>query len=164
VNNEFIGQLLGFIMAHSASIGDELKEGELLVPYVITNSLEGERELFNFESDTQENAVMTAKEKLAEFSKTEFSWSYSQDGFITLENGERQDVFLFNIWAKGMNEPLEAYQLYSSSPFKLIGNIQVLNFEDTGLDTKNTEAFIKGLDEGISFHPTGSKKWDSWFE
>lgn len=162
MNHELIGQLLGFIMAHSAAIGDSLELNELLVPFVITEN-KGERISLEFEADTQELAVAKAEKKLAELSNDVDAWSYSQDGLVTLQDGSKQDVFFYKIWSKGMSEPLQAYQMYQKHPFKLIGNVRILNYTESGLSADHQEAFIAGLDNGISAHPNGNEKWESWF-
>jgi hypothetical protein len=162
LNHELVGQLLGFIMAHSAAIGDSLEANELLVPFVITEN-EGERKNVEFEADTQELAVAKAEKKLTELTNSVDSWSYCQDGLVTLQDGSKQDVFFYKILSKGMSESLQAYQMYQKQPFKLIGNIQILNYTESGLSADQQEAFIAGLDNGISAHPTGSEKWESWF-
>lgn len=163
MNNEIVGKLLGLVMAHSALIGNSLEPGELMVPYVITEQ-SGKREIINFEADSQEQAVDNANKTLIELTSKDGAWAYSQDGLITTENGNKQDVYFFKIWAKGMTNPLEAYQMYDSTPFKLVGNIQILNFDETGLDMDKTEEFITALTDGINSHPTAGDKWESWRE
>ena len=161
LKHELIGQILGFIMAHSAAIGDSLAEHELMVPYIITIN-NGKRESIEFEAETQQQAVNAAEKKLSELSLSVEAWSYSQDGLVTLDNGEKQDVFFFKVWTKGMSEPLQAYQMYRKQPFKLIGNIQILNYSESGLLANMQKQFSAGINEGIESHPTGSKKWESW--
>ena len=163
MKHEVIGQILGFIMAHSAAIGDSLEQHQLMVPYAITVN-NGKRESIEFEAETQQQAVNAAEKKLSELSKSVEAWSYSHDGLVTLDSGEKQDVFLFKVWVKGMSEPLQAYQMYRKYPFKLLGNIQIQNYSESGLLAKEQEKFITGINEGIESHPTGSKKWESWFE
>jgi hypothetical protein len=161
LKHEVIGQILGFIMAHSAAIGDSLAQHELMVPYVITIN-NGKRESIEFEAETQQQGVNTAEKKLSELSQSVEAWSYSQDGLVKLDSGEKQDVLFFKVWVKGMSEPLEAYQMYRKYPFKLIGNIQILNYSESGLLSQGQEQFSEGINEGIESHPTGSKKWESW--
>ena len=161
MKHEVIGQILGFIMAHSAAIGDSLAQHELMVPYVITVN-NGKRENIEFEAETQQQAVNAAEKKLSELSQSVDAWSYSQDGLVTLDSGEKQDVFFFKVWVKGMSEPLQAYQMYRKHPFKLSGNIQILNYSESGLLSQEQELFAEGINEGIEAHPTGSKKWESW--
>lgn len=148
-------------MAHSAAIGDSLAENNFMVPYVITIN-NGKRESMEFEAETQQQAVNAAEKKLPKLSRSVEAWSYSQDGLVTLDSGEKQDVFFFKVWVKGMSEPLEAYQMYQKTPFKLEGNIQILNYSESGLLADKQDQFSVGINEGIESHPTGSKKWESW--
>jgi len=55
------------------------------------------------------------------------------------------------------------YQMFNPKPFKLIGNIKVLNFEDTGLDMKQAETLHDALETGIESHNSANEKWESWF-
>lgn len=160
---ELVAKLLGFIMAHSALIGDSLQPGELLVPYVIIEN-NGKREVKEFEAETQQLAVDNASKYLNSLINTVDAWAYSQDGVVTLEGGKKQDVFLIKVWVNGLKEPLQAYQMYNPHPFKLIGNVQVLNFENTGLSLKDAKLFEVSLSEGINSHKSASIKWNSWFE
>lgn len=160
---ELAAKLLGFIMAHSALIGDSLQPGELLVPYVIIENA-GKREVLEFEAETQQIAVQNAENKLKSLIGSVDAWAYSQDGLITLEDGKKQDVFLIKVWVKGLKEPLQAYQMYTPHPFKLIGNVQILNYENSGLSLNEVTQFESSLSEGINSHKSAAIKWNSWFE
>ncbi|TLU64198.1 hypothetical protein FE810_12925 [Thalassotalea litorea] len=161
MDHENIGQLLGFIVAHSASIGDELKERELMVPFVIS-VLDNHPTVIDFEAETQEMAVNNAEAKLAELSLSADAWSYAQDGMVTMDDGSEQDVYFYKVWLNGMVEPLLAYQMYQKYPFKLKGNVQILNYVEAGLSPDLQEPLINGLNVGISSHDTANQKWDSW--
>jgi hypothetical protein len=150
-----VGKIIGLVLAHSVLIGSYLQEGELLVPLVIYQQGES-REIKTFEADTQENAVILGQKFLSSLSAKSDSWAYVQDGLITLENGNKQDVYFIKAWAKGMLEPIELYQMYNSQPFALVDNIKVLNYADS---------FITALDEGIFSHPSASKQdLEKWFK
>ncbi len=159
---ELTAKLLGFIMAHSALIGDSLQPGELLVPYVIIENA-GKREVLEFEAETQQIAVQNAENKLKSLIGSVDAWAYSQDGLITLDDGKKQDVFLIKVWVKGLKEPLQAYQMYAPHPFKLIGNVQILNYESSGLSLNEATQFERSLREGIHSHKNAAIKWNSWF-
>ena len=107
MKHEVIGQILGFIMAHSAAIGDSLAQDELMVPYVITVK-NGKRESVEFEAETQQQAINAAEKKLSELSHSVEAWSYSHDGLVTLDSGEKQDVFSLKC---GLRECLSRYRL-----------------------------------------------------
>jgi hypothetical protein len=158
-----VGQLLGFIMAHSALIVSSLGDGELLVPYIIVETEAG-RDVLNFEAESQQQAVNLALARLSTLTQEVDAWSYSQDSLVTLDDGTKQDALFFKVWVRGMSEPLEVYQMYATAPFKRVGNIRVLDFSQSGLDVSDTEAFIRGVDQGIEMHPTAGDKWESWGE
>ncbi|KFZ36655.1 hypothetical protein HR45_15285 [Shewanella mangrovi] len=162
MDHEYIGQLLGFTLAHSASVVETLEQDQAMVPFAITMQ-EDQQELVNFEAETQEQAVQQAEAKLAEFSNTFSAWCYGQEGMITLEDTPVH-VMYFKVWLKGMTAPLEAYQPIQKSPFKLLGNIQIQNFVEAGLEQAQGESFIAGLNQGIDIHPATASRWDSWFD
>lgn len=152
---EVVGKITGLILAHSVLIGSKLQDGELLVPLVIY-SQEGVRKIEAFEAETQQEAVNLAHTFLTNIPDDVESWAYVQDGLITMEDGSKQDVYFINAWATGMTEPLKIYQMYSTNPFTLLGNIKVLYYAETGLRTEDSGTFIDALDQGIYSHPSAS--------
>ncbi len=163
MTTEIIGQIVGLILAHSALIGSEQAEGELMVPYAIVQK-DGSQEVVDFEASSQQEAVGLANKAIEKFQKTADAWAFAQEGLITLDSGEKQDVYFIKAWTKGMSEPLRLYQMFQPQPFKLLDNIKILNFDDTGLKMENANKFISALDTGIASHPTASEKWESWFD
>lgn len=162
MNIELIGNIAGLILAHSAYIGSG-QDGELMVPYVIFQSGEN-RELRNFEADTQHQAVHLAHEEIEKHQHLLDVWAYAQEGLVTLEDGSKLDVYLVKAWGKGLSEPIQLYQVFQPKPFKLFGNIKILNFEDAGFELEQAEAFHSALDAGITSHKKAKEKWEGWFE
>ncbi|MGH8436914.1 MAG: hypothetical protein ACRERX_21190 [Pseudomonas sp.] len=161
--SEIVGKIVGLILAHSVLIGSELQEGELLVPVVIYYQ-DGLRKIEAFEADTQNEAVLLGQQFLSSLPENVESWAYVQDGLITLENGQKQDIYFIKAWTSGMRMPLELYQMYQLHPFKLIDNIKVLNFEDSGLNPDDANLFTSALEEGIFSHPSATKEQlNQWF-
>ena len=160
MDHEYIGQLLGFTLAHSASVVEPLQVNEAMVPYAITFK-DDEQDLVNFEADTQQEAVNKAEQQLAEFVNSKDAWAYSQEGVLG-EGDDEVSVLYFKVWLKGMKLPLEAYQAFSKAPLKLLGNIQIQNYVATGMQEAETESFIAGLNQGVDIHPTAGSRWDEW--
>ena len=161
--SDSVGKIIGLVLAHSVLIGSELQEGELLVPVVIYYQ-DGLRKIEAFEAETQNEAVLLGQQFLSSLPENIESWAYVQDGLITLENGQKQDIYFIKAWANGMQLPLELYQAYQPHPFKLIDNVKVLNFGESGLDPEDTNSFISALDEGIFSHPSATKEQlNQWF-
>jgi len=162
MNIELIGNILGLTLAHSAFIGSG-QEGELMVPYVIFQTGEN-REVQDFEAETQQHAVDLAHETIEKYQSSVDAWAYAQEGMVTLENGAKQDVYLIKAWTNELVEPIQTYQMFQPKPFKLIGNIKILNFEDAGFTMEQAEAFHNALDSGITSHKSANEKWETWFE
>jgi hypothetical protein len=162
--SETLGKIVGLILAHSVLIGSELEEGQLLVPVVIYYQ-DGARKIEAFEAETQQEAVDLANTFLNSMPEKTESWAYVQDGLITLDDGNKQDVYFIEAWVKGMVEPIQLYQMYSSNPFGLIDNLKVLNYEATGLSSEDANSFATALDEGIFSHPSATKnELERWFK
>ncbi|WP_406611345.1 hypothetical protein [Agarivorans sp. JK6] len=161
MNHTLVGELLGFAMAESARVGDALESEDLMVPYIV--SLEGGEKLLRFfEADSQAEAVEKAEFALVNIPKTTEGWAFSRDGVISASDGKKQDVFVFKVWANGMVCPLEAYQAYSTHPFKLLGTVKVLNYQQAGLYPDSSEEFSAGLNQGIHSHPIARAEWLNW--
>ena len=161
--SESIGKIVGLILTHSVLIGSALQEGELLVPVVIYYQ-DGIRKIESFEAETQNEAVHRGLEFINSMPDNVEAWAYVQDGLITLDNGQKQDVYFFKAWVKGMSAPLELYQMYQYQPFELIDNIKILNFESTGLSMQDADVFSSALTEGLYLHPSATKEQvQRWF-
>ncbi len=160
--NNLVGKALGFIMAHSALIGSSLEKGQLMVPYIVIEK-DGHRTSTEFEADTQGEAVEKASNAFKKLMLNSDLIAFAQEGLVTLESGEKQDVYFFKVWTHGMNEPLEAYQMFNPIPFSLVGNVQILNFPESGLDLDKAEEFAENLNVGIESHRTAGALWMGWF-
>ena len=101
--------------------------------------------------------------EIAEYQHAVDAWGSVQEGYVNLDDDSQLSIYLVKVWAVGLKEPLKLYQVFDPIPFKLRGNIKVMNYEESGLDLKLTEKFQLALDEGINSHKTAGKKWDSWF-
>jgi len=162
MNIELIGNILGLILAHTALIGSG-QDGELIVPYVIFQSGDN-LELQNFEAENQQEAIDLAHTAIEKHQSEVDAWAYAQEGLVTLDNDSKQDIYLIKAWVPGMSEPIQIYQMFQPKPFKLIDNIKVLNFEESGLSMSQAEDFHQALDEGIASQSKANEKWESWFE
>jgi len=161
MNIDLIGNLAGLILAHSALIGSG-QDGQAIAPYAIYQKAEN-REVVNYPAESQAIAVENMQTEISEYQHAVDAWASVQEGYISLDDDTQLDIYLVKIWAVGLKEPLKIYQAFEPMPFKLRGNIKVMNYEETGLDLMQSEKFHSALDEGINSHETAGKKWDSWF-
>ncbi|WP_064791663.1 hypothetical protein [Shewanella woodyi] len=162
MNVELIGNFVGLTLAHTGFIGSG-QNGELMVPYLILQS-GAKREVQNFEAATQQEAVEMAHKAIEEQQDSVDAWSYAQEGVVELEDGTKQDVYLIKAWSNELAQPVQLYQRCQSSPFKLIGNIQILNFEEAGFSMEDADTFMNALNNGILSHKSANENWESWFE
>lgn len=153
------GDLLGTILAQTALVGSRLEKGDLLTPYIVKGK---DKSVVFCEAQTQQEAVNKGEEKIANLTKKSKSWAYTHEGLITLEGGNKQDIYVFKIWVPGMSEPLQAYQMVNPSPFKLVDNIKLMNYLETGLDKNAYGDFLAGLNAAIDANKEAAKNWSSW--
>ena len=156
-----LGKLAGFILAHSALIGSG-QDGEPLAPYAIYQAGEN-REAVNYPAESQEVAVENMQAEIEKYQNSVDAWASVQEGYVSSENVNQTDIYLIKVWVNGLKEPLKLYQAFDPKPFKLKGNIKIMNFEETGLKLDESETFQNALDEGITSHTTANEKWESWF-
>ncbi|NRD73579.1 hypothetical protein HQQ94_10025 [Shewanella sp. VB17] len=162
MNIELIGNFVGLTLAHTAFIGSG-QDGELMVPYIILQS-GAKREVQNFEAETQQKAIELAHKAIDKQQASVDAWAYAQEGVIELADGTKQDVYLIKAWSNDLAEPIELYQRTQSVPFKLIGSIQMLNFEKAGFTMDQAETFMNALNTGILSHKSANENWKNWFE
>lgn len=162
MNIELIGNFVGLTLAHTAFIGSG-QGGELMVPYIILQS-GAKREVRNFEAETQQKAIELAHKAIDELPESVDAWAYAQEGVVELADGTKQDVYLIKGWSNDLAKPIELYQRVQSAPFKLIGSIQMLNFENAGFKMEQAETFMNALNTGILSHKSANENWKNWFE
>ena len=153
------GDLLGTILAQTALVGSQLEKGDLLAPYIVVGN---DKSVLFFEGETQQQAIDKGEIKTAEFTKQSQAWAYTHEGLITLQNNQKQDIYVFKVWVTGMSQPLQAYQMINPSPFKLIDNIKLMNYLETGLDKDAYGDFLNGLNAAIDANKETAKNWGLW--
>ena len=60
--------IAGYVLAHASYSVSDLEDGELLVPFAVVQSVNGQ-EVIRFEAETQEEAISNAKSKLFDLRK-----------------------------------------------------------------------------------------------
>lgn len=153
------GDLLGTILAQTARVGSRLEKGDLLSPYIVVGN---DKSVLFFEGETQQQAVEKGETKAAELTKQLRAWAYTHEGLITLQNNQKQDIYVFKVWVAGMSQPLQVYQMINPYPFKLIDNIKIINYLETGLDKDAYGEFLDGLNAAIDANKEAAKNWALW--
>jgi hypothetical protein len=153
----------GFVMAHAALIASELVDGELVCPFAVVTKGEN-REVLNFEADTQAEAVEKGKASLLEFNDHVDLWALAREGLQSHpDSPHKTDVLLVSAWARGMQKPLNLIQAFApahAGGFALLGELEILNDTEV-LPLESQAALLVHARAGIGSHPR-NVPWVAW--
>jgi hypothetical protein len=152
----------GFVMAHCAAIADANREGELICPFAVITSSTG-REVLNFESETQEEAVSKGWASYAEAKRTGVWWAFGREGIYRDAEGKGTDVLTVTVWIPQMKFHHSFTQQFERRPdhgIRLVGTTGLLKHE--GEYAEPVERWKQSaLLRGIESHPQGGR-WREW--
>ncbi len=155
--------LAGFVLAHAVWNVSDLPNGELLVPFAVSE-VENERSLERFEADTQEEAIAAGKAAMQGAMSTADSWAFARDGTMD-RDGKEVDVLSVDFWSKGMPEPMTVIQEYQpptkSSPFRLIGK-PILVENGVAQSSAAAKSVLGQVLAGVRSHSKVAVLWNSW--
>lgn len=161
VPNEAL-ELAGFILAHCAAIADANRAGELICPFAILEGDDG-RQVVNFESETQEEAVSQGWASLGEAKSSKVSWTFGREGFYREPDRNALDVLTVSVWMPGMTEHYSVLQRFGrreAQAIYLIGSPELLKHE--GESAEPVEVWNeKAIERGVANHPKGAM-WLQW--
>ena len=152
--------IAGYVLAHASYSVSDLEDGELLVPFAVVQSVNGQ-EVIRFEAETQEEAISNAKSKLFDLRKRVDIYGFAREGLMRDESGKAMDVFSIDVWEKGLKNNVTIVQPFQPNngkgQFYLSKNILI--FID-GQEVEN-EKMIDIVKEGIGHHPIGNE-YTNW--
>lgn len=155
-------EFAGFVLAHCAAIADSNRAGELICPFAVVENDDG-RQLVNFESETQEEAVSKGWASLGEAKSNAVSWAFGREGLYREPGGSAVDILTVTVWMPGMSEHYSVSQRFGrreDQAIYLIGTAELLKHE--GDSAEPVEHWNeKALEHGIAKHPKGFK-WSEW--
>jgi len=152
----------GFVLVHCAAIADANREGELICPFAVLADPDG-KQVVNFESETQEEAVAKGWASLGEAKSRKVWWAFGREGIYRDPDGKGTDVFTVTVWTPRMKHHHSFSQRFGRGPDQalyLIGNTEALKHETDYAEPVqrwNEAALIRGIDS----HPRGSH-WSRW--
>jgi hypothetical protein len=150
-----------FVLAHCAAIAATNEPGDLICPFAIYEQA-GQRQVVNFEAESQDAAVTAGWEHFEQAKASADYWALGREGYFTFPDG-RSDVLVVSVWKRGMEQPMALLHRFtptSEGPFKLRGPTEA-NIGES-LFTQPEHPFLtKAVTEGIANHPKGGQ-WDSW--
>lgn len=154
--------LAGFTFAHAIWNLSDLQEEELLTPLAIVEEA-GQRKLFRFDADTQEEAIELGKDRLQKSAHSIDAWAFAREG--QLQNGQDYtDVLTVEASSRGLIEPilfLQKFQPNSSGQFKLLEETQVFRGGKPA-PQERVDYYLAGFKAGIQSHTQAAKLWNQW--
>jgi hypothetical protein len=147
----------GLVMTQAASIASVLQDGELICPFAVITKGEN-RQSIEFESETQDEAVLKGWESLDELREKIDLWAFAREGLTKGPEG-KNDVLLVAAWTHGMSEPvlfLQGFLPRSKGGFALVGPLIAQDQPREDLD-RIADSFMQGVRE----HPKGHL-WQGW--
>lgn len=155
-------ELAGFVLAHCAAICDANREGELICPFAVLEGDEG-KQVIDFESETQEEAVSKGWASLGEAKSNNVSWAFGREGLYRAPDGVAVDVLTVSVWKSGMKEHYSVLQRFGrreNQAIYLIGAPDL--FRHKGEFAEPVERWNeKAIARGVANHPKGSM-WPEW--
>lgn len=152
----------GLVLAHCAAIADANREGELICPFAVITGSDG-RQMVDFESDSQEEAVAKGWASLGEARSANVWWAFGREGIYRDSDGQGTDVLTVSFWLPRMSHHFSITQCFgrgSSQEFRLVGESELLEHKTDIADT--VERWDrKALARGIASHPQGTR-WAEW--
>jgi hypothetical protein len=154
----------GFVLAHCAAIADSNRSGELICPFAVLTGTDG-RQVLDFESDTQAEAVEKGWASLPEAKSKKIWWAFGREGLYRGADGVGEDVLTVTVWLPRMNEHISVMQRFARGPaqqLRLTGDPRLLT-HGAEVATPVVEWDRDALARGIASHPQGVK-WAGWHD
>ena len=154
--------LAGFVFAHAAWSVSDLSEGELLAPLAILEK-SGQREIFRFEAETQEQAIFEGKVMLSTRERDVDAWAFAREG--QMQERERYvDVLSVEAKTSDMLESIvfvQRFQPFSKGKFLLLGD-PLVSIGGKAVSEIEEKQLINQLRIGIQSHSQAAEQWNEW--
>ncbi|NCF26709.1 MAG: hypothetical protein GWP69_04975 [Gammaproteobacteria bacterium] len=153
----------GYALAHAAYSISDVEEGELLIPFVLTE-VDGKQTVRRFESESQADAIASGKQYISRVKKSSDLWALAREGTMKTSEETDVDVLVISAGQLDLTESLEVVQPFRPNrgrdEFAIFPHGIVAvggEFED---DEQSGRLFAI-VKQGISYHPR-AELWDIW--
>ncbi|NIP46145.1 MAG: hypothetical protein GWN21_07255 [Gammaproteobacteria bacterium] len=153
----------GYTLAHAAYSISDVEEGELLIPFAMTE-VGGEQNIARFESDSQADAIASGKRYMASMKRKSDLWTLAREGTIKAADEKDVDALVVSAGCTGLEETLAVIQPFRPNrgrdEFAILPTAAVVI---GGQIEEGEEHFrlITIVLEGVSYHPKAAL-WDTW--
>jgi hypothetical protein len=156
-------ELGGFVLAHCALIIDAMQPGELICPFIVLQKGKN-RQMVNFESDSQEESVQHGWASREKYKSTVDLWAFGREGLYGLESSaERSDVLVVSVWSSAADSTISLMQRFipkKTGTFSLFGPVEIVS-EKTELAASERDQLQRTVMKGVLKHPQGAQ-WHRW--
>lgn len=152
----------GFVLAHCAAIAATNEPGDLICPFAIVTKGEN-RQVIDFESETQQEAIAKGWASLDEWRDSIDLWGFGREGLLSDGSSQKVDVLSVSVWKPGMSEAINMFQRFSppsAGAFYLFGPTE-FSINGQAADQSSESQLQNWLMTGILRHPHGGK-WSGW--
>lgn len=154
-------EFAGYVLMHCSNLADGNRTGELVCPFAIVEE-EGERQVIEFEADTQEAAVERGQASLDDYRDSAERWGFAREG-VYQAGGRTYDVLVATVWIEGMEESASIIQKFGrddAHALYMIGTPELITHR--GDTAHHVVAWDRAdLLKGVASHPRGDK-WAQW--
>lgn len=154
-------EFAGYVLLHCANVADGNRKGELVCPFAIIEE-HGDRQVVEFEADTQEEAVERGQASLEDYRDACERWGFAREG-VYHANGRNYDVLVATVWIEGMDSTASVVQKFGrdgEGALYLIGAPELISHATE--PARHVGDWDRAdLLKGIASHPRGDK-WVQW--
>lgn len=159
-----VTDLAGFTLAHAVWNVSDTTPDELLCPLAFIEG-PGGRTLTRYEADTQEVAIGTGKQAMADLTTKGIAWAFAREGtWRTPENSVGLDAIVVDAWAPGLSQPLSIVQLFQRAStvqgFRLGSAFLVVDGAPAE-EPLATTTFVR-IRAAVDAHPAVKDLWPQW--
>jgi len=152
----------GFVLAHCAAIAAASGPGDLICPFAVVTKGEN-RQVVDFESETQQEAIEKGWASLDEWREMIDLWGFGREGLLSDGSSQKVDVLSVSVWEPGMSEVVNMFQRFSPTS---AGAFYLFGPTEFSINGQAPDGSIEGklqgwLMTGILRHPHGVK-WSTW--
>lgn len=153
----------GYTLAHAAYSISDVGEGELLIPFAMTE-VGGEQTITRFEADSQADAIASGKRYIASIKEKSDLWTLAREGTMKAVDEKDVDALVVSAGCTNLEETLAVIQPFRPNggrdEFAILPDAAVV----IGGQIEEGEEHIRLLTivlEGVSYHPKAAL-WKTW--
>ena len=148
----------GFTLMHAAYSISDVGPGELLIPFVVTES-NGKQQVTRFEAESQAEAIDNAKHFVSELGDNIELWAFAREGQM-----DALDIISVDCGGVLITASVTIVQPFrpnnGASQFAILPN-SFVTINGSELDDSTCNQSLAIVREGVGYHPQ-NQRWNEW--